>query len=282
MGLLAISADEAKEPDEFCDRIGKALHDAPPDGLSEALEAAPRNATCTALDHVELVRVKRADFLAMLREFPAVLRALVYLAKKRFDEERSSDPLYAQFVEQGLYQGQSLLVLDLDRCTRCDECTRACVQQHGTESHGLPITRLVRDGLQFDRFLIATACRSCKDAYCMVGCPVDAIHRGRHQQIVIEDHCIGCGLCERNCPYGNIQTPVSAVDELMVPDPDHLGRTRAVARAKAATCDLCDAGGTRESPLPRCVYACPHDAAHRTTGTALLDQVLARRSSGTT
>ena len=38
----------------------------------------------------------------------------------------------------------------------------------------------------------------------MIGCPVDAIHRGRHQQIVIEDHCIGCGLCAQNCPYGNI------------------------------------------------------------------------------
>ena len=283
MGLLAISADDAKRPtDELCRRIGDALRNAPPDGLSEALKAAPRNATCAALDHVELVRVKRADFLAMLREFPAVLRALIELTKARFAEERDANPLLRQFVEQGLYQGQSLLVLDLDRCTRCDDCTRACIQQHGTESHGLPITRLVRDGLQFDRFLVATACRSCKDAYCMLGCPVDAIHRGRHQQIVIEDHCIGCGLCERNCPYGNIQTPTSKVDELIVPDPHHPGRTHAVARAKAATCDLCDAGGTRESPLPRCVYACPHDAAHRMTGAELLAQVLPRRRSDET
>jgi Fe-S-cluster-containing hydrogenase component 2 len=38
----------------------------------------------------------------------------------------------------------------------------------------------------------------------MVGCPVDSIHRGKHLQIVIEDHCIGCGLCAENCPYGSI------------------------------------------------------------------------------
>lgn len=93
----------------------------------------------------------------------------------------------------------------------------------------------------------------------MIGCPVDAIHRGKHQQIVIEDHCIGCGLCSRNCPYGNI----FMAQDVRSP----------VARLKAATCDLCDAEGREDHPTPRCVYACPHDAAHRMTGDQLLRAV---------
>ena len=47
-----------------------------------------------------------------------------------------------------------------------------------------------------------------------------------------------------------------------------------VAQQKASTCDLCDAEGSRDSALPRCVYACPHDAAHRMTGEQLLAEVV--------
>jgi hypothetical protein len=40
---------------------------------------------------------------------------------------------------------------------------------------------------------------------------------------------------------------------------------------------LCDAEGREESPTPRCVNACPHDAAHRMTGEELLERVLGSR-----
>src|SRR5439155_19455260 len=130
----------------------------------------------------------------------------------------------------GLYQGQSLLVLDLQSCTRCDECTKACVQQHGTESHGLEITRLIREGLRFGDYLVTTSCRSCKDAYCMIGCPVDSIHRGNHLQIVIEDHCIGCGLCAKNCLYGNIEMMGNQNQQRKMTDPNHLAQTNDVAQ----------------------------------------------------
>ena len=107
---------------------------------------------------------------------------------------------------------------------------------------------------------------------------MDAIHRrGNHLEVVIENHCIGCGLCERNCPYGNIQTVESAKDVLEVADAGQPGGKRAVPRAKAATCDLCDAEGELATPQPRCVHACPHDAAHRMTGEELLGKVLERR-----
>ena len=93
---------------------------------------------------------------------------------------------------------QSLLVLDLVKCTRCDECTKACADTHQG------VTRLIREGLRFDKFLVASSCRSCLDPYCMVGCPVGSIRRRESREIIIEDWCIGCGLCAENCPYGNI------------------------------------------------------------------------------
>jgi Fe-S-cluster-containing hydrogenase component 2/CRP-like cAMP-binding protein len=257
IGLLALSPDDIGKTPEAIDV-----------SISEALAAGPvpagrRSATCAALDNLELARVARPDFLEMVRLFPTIRRRLVTISLDRLRGEGEDSLVKREYIEQGLYQGRSLLVLDLAKCTRCDECTRACIDQHGTTSHGTPITRLLREGKRFGDYLVATACRSCKDAYCMIGCPVDAIHRGKHLQIVIEDHCIGCGLCATNCPYGNI----SMEPNLTVPS----------AQPKASTCDLCDAEGKRDKPLPRCVYACPHDAAHRMTGDQFLKKVLGTR-----
>jgi Fe-S-cluster-containing hydrogenase component 2 len=218
-----------------------------------------------------MARIKRDVFWDMMRRFPDVLKKLVDTAVRRL--RNRDNPYIREFTEQGLYEAENLLALDLTKCTRCDECTKACVQQHGTASHGQPITRLLREGLHFGKFLVATSCRSCRDPYCMIGCPVDAIHRGKHLQIIIEDHCIGCGLCARNCPYGNISMEPNLRALMEVDDPEQAGQTRAVARRKASTCDLCDAEGREEHTTPRCVYACPHDAAHRMTGEELLQEV---------
>jgi Fe-S-cluster-containing hydrogenase component 2 len=60
----------------------------------------------------------------------------------------------------------------------------------------------------------------------------------------------------------------------MAPDPSRPDRRLAVVRQKATTCDLChDLGPNAE---PSCVYACPHDAAHRMRGEDLRDLVLGR------
>jgi len=156
-------------------------------------------------------------------------------------------------VRQGLMNAQSLLVLDLTKCTRCDECTKACSDAH------FGVTRLIRDGLRFENWLVASSCRSCLDPYCMAGCPVDAIHRKKTREMVIEDWCIGCGNCANNCPYGNINMHGFEVQE---DDPNQAGRKMAVVKQKATMCDLC----SELDGKPSCVYACPHDAAHRYSG----------------
>jgi CRP-like cAMP-binding protein/Fe-S-cluster-containing hydrogenase component 2 len=213
-----------------------------------------RTATCTALDHVELVRISGDDFRQMIERFPTVRAGLAAVAQERqFANQQRMQMLHSvpidQFLSQGLMEAQSLLVLDLENCTRCDACVNACADAHDG------VTRLVRDGLRFDQYLVATSCRQCRDPLCMVGCPVGSIRRRNSLEVIIEDWCIGCGLCARNCPYGNINLHPF---EVIVDDPEHAGRKKAAIKQKATSCDLCT-----HLKEPSCVYACPHDAAHR-------------------
>jgi CRP-like cAMP-binding protein len=218
------------------------------------LRGGVRTATCSALDHVEVVRISGADFMAILDRSPETRARLsaeaeMRLAQNRARHERVSTVPLDDFITQGLMEAQNLLLIDLERCTRCDLCVRACADAHDG------VTRLVRDGLRFDNYLVATSCRSCRDPLCMIGCPVNSIRRRESLEIVIEDWCIGCGLCAQNCPYGNINLHSFTVQ---APDESRPGRMRAVVREKATTCDL-----SRELKEPACVYACPHGAAMR-------------------
>jgi len=137
-----------------------------------------RTASATALDHVDLVSISGEDFKLILQNFPKIREKMVAIALERITEiQRQVAKVESNnlndFLKQGLMEARSLLVLDLEKCTRCDECTKACSDTHQG------VTRLVREGLRFENFLVASSCRSCLDPYCMVGCPVDAIHRGK-------------------------------------------------------------------------------------------------------
>jgi len=224
-----------------------------------------RTANCTALDHVEVVRIPGEDFRQMVERFPTVRRGLELVAQeRRFANQQRMEMVQGvpidQFLSQGLMEAQSLLVLDLENCTRCDACVNACADAHDG------VTRLVRDGLRFDHFLVATSCRQCRDPLCMVGCPVGSIRRRNSLEVIIEDWCIGCGLCARNCPYGNINLHPF---EVMAEDPENAGRKKATVRQKATSCDLCT-----HLKEPSCVYACPHDAAHRVEPRQFFQEVI--------
>ena len=223
-------------------------------GEMALLTGTPRTATCSALDHVEVVRVSGEDFQLMLDRFPEIRRRLEETAAEHIEQNRLSvtqvgEVSVDRFLNQGLMEAQSLLILDLDRCTRCDQCVRACADAHDG------VSRLVRDGLRFDRYLVATSCRQCRDPLCMVGCPVGSIRRRNSLEVIIEDWCIGCGQCANNCPYGNINMHPFPIE---LDDPAYPGRRIAGMKLKATSCDLC-----LDHEEPSCVYACPHDAAHR-------------------
>ena len=229
----------------------KYLHRSKYFGEMGLLGAGKRQATCTALDHVELVQLGKEDFALMMERFPEVRAAMQEKALRHEGENRRRLEMMApapvdEFLEQGLMQARNLLLIDLEKCTRCDDCVRACANSHDG------VTRLIRDGLRFDKYLVPTSCRSCHDPLCMIGCPVGSIRRRETLEIVIEDWCIGCSLCAKNCPYGNIN--MHTIEDPVTGEK----AARAKPKMKAVTCDLCASLGE-----PACVYACPHEAAMR-------------------
>ena len=115
------------------------------------LGGGTRTAACSALDHVEVVRISAEDFRAMVELYPEVRSGLERAARERQEANQErlrmmrSVPLES-FLAQGLMEAQSLLVLDLEKCTRCDACVTACADSHDG------VTRLVREGLRFREF----------------------------------------------------------------------------------------------------------------------------------
>jgi CRP-like cAMP-binding protein/Fe-S-cluster-containing hydrogenase component 2 len=229
------------------------------------LRSIKRIATCTALDAVDVVKVPGAEFTLMLEKFPAVRAQLEPVAEARMvaTKGRVIPPglRLDDYLNQGLFEAQNLLLIDLDNCTRCDACVQACAKAHDG------ISRLLRDGLRYDHFLVATACRSCRDPLCMTQCPVGSIRRKENLEIIIEDWCIGCGKCAELCPYGNINMhPLEVTKEVKtevksanpnIPPTVKIEKKKSTTY-KANTCDLCT-----QLSVPSCVYACPHDAAKR-------------------
>jgi Fe-S-cluster-containing dehydrogenase component/CRP-like cAMP-binding protein len=157
-----------------------------------------------------------------------------------------------EFVaEQRFFNGTQSMVIDMDRCTRCDDCVRACAATHD----GNP--RFLRHGPMIDNLMVANACMHCVDPVCMIGCPTGAIHRTSHggEVVINPASCIGCTICANNCPYDAIRMVEVRttkghfwVDEFQRP------------LLKATKCDLC----IEQPSGPACQNACPHAALTRT------------------
>lgn len=167
-----------------------------------------RTATCIALDRVDLVVIHRDEFAALMEGSPEFKLEIRKTAQARLSKQRLQKTMMQGvaegFFEEKLFQAQNLLVIDLDRCTRCDQCVRACADAHDGDAVLHPITKLVRDGRRYENFLVTAACRSCFDPLCMTRCPVSSIRRKENLEIIIEDWCIGCSMCSEDCPFGNI------------------------------------------------------------------------------
>jgi Fe-S-cluster-containing dehydrogenase component/CRP-like cAMP-binding protein len=213
--------------------------------------------TASSVGYSELVKMGPA-VVARLRERPEIEKQMWDSAVTRVKETGYArqhvdyGELLDFSLQRGLVQGSSVLVIDLERCTRCDDCVRACAETHG----GQP--RFVRDGPRYQHHLIARACYHCRDPVCLVGCPTGAIHRAQVGDVVEiqEAICIGCKSCATKCPYDAIimqPTGESWADDA-IPE-----QNRGKPRLVASKCDLC-----HTSPNgPACVNNCPQGCAIR-------------------
>ena len=214
--------------------------------------------TATSVEYAELVKIPLPAFRSLLKDAPEVQQQVWQSAAARIKETGFSrrNIGHSEFtqvaLESGLVQGNSILAIDLARCTRCDDCVRACAATHD----GRP--RFVREGDKVDQLLIAKSCYHCRDPVCLVGCPTGAIHRAGVGAVVdVEDEiCIGCSTCANNCPYDAIQ--MHDTGEIWPGDMVPTG-LRGQKRRVASKCDLCHDTGHG----PACVSNCPQGCAFR-------------------
>lgn len=87
-----------------------------------------------------------------------------------------------RILDRGLADANNLLLMDMDLCIRCGNCSLACHQIHGQ-------ARLKRTGIHVLRprtpthttlnqsLLMPSVCLHCKDPECLTGCPTGAIAR---------------------------------------------------------------------------------------------------------
>jgi CRP-like cAMP-binding protein/thioredoxin reductase len=248
----------------------------------------PRTATVKAVIATEAIRIDGRAFRSLLQVNSELRHTVEEKLAKRMAELQQAR-LHVQerdvvefFMRYGLGEATDVLVIDESLCVRCDNCEKACAETH----HG--VSRLNREaGPTFEMLHLPTSCRHCEDPHCMEECPPDAIHRAPNGEVWIDDQCIGCGNCERSCPYGVIQ--MAAVPQKkpgllswllfgMGPGPGEDKSPVALARRTgskhAVKCDMCKdiSGG------PACVRACPTGAAIRVEPTQFLEVMRRARS----
>lgn len=123
--------------------------------------------------------------------------------------DRRSVAAAAKEIATGIVDGTNLLVMDMDLCIRCGNCSMACHKVHGQSRllrRGIHIARPVKpNGLSTQHVLLPSVCLHCRDPECLTGCPTGAIARFSEGHIDIDPKtCIGCGDCATQCPYNAI------------------------------------------------------------------------------
>jgi CRP-like cAMP-binding protein len=243
-------------------------------------EGKERQATVTALGKVEIIRIP-ADVVHKLNASSVIrerLRKVVFARKEALLRVLGAGHTVAFAAQQMMLDGQveaaSLLIIDLERCVRCGNCSASCHDRHGA-------SRLARRGKKIRRraggfeegrhqhVLIPSSCYHCANPECMVGCPTGAIHREKDGEVNIYDFCIGCTNCARRCPYDNIT---------MADRPD-AGAVDAAGKKKSPTiatkCSLCK--GYDDAA---CVTNCPTGAILRVDPKLYFEEVAALRDDG--
>jgi cGMP-dependent protein kinase 2 len=244
-----------------------------------------RSATVRAAIKSEVIKLEGYSFKNLMQKKPELLAKLkkdmagrqdvnAYIEAKK-DSFSGIVDMYSNvanfLVENGIGEATDVLLIDENLCVGCDNCEKACADSHDG------LSRLDREaGKTFAHLHVPTSCRHCEHPHCMADCPPNAIHRGPDGEVYINDTCIGCGNCQRNCPYGVIRmdaTPPKKPGLLnwllfgAGPGPGEPSKKWSYKNAqpgvekakKAIKCDMCSGieGG------PACVRACPTGAAIR-------------------
>lgn len=142
-------------------------------------------------------------------------------------------------IATGIVDGANLLVMDMDLCVRCGNCSLACHKVHGQSRllrRGISITRPTSIGRERTQHVLSPqVCMHCKDPECLTGCPTGAIFRDPRGYVDIDPAtCIGCFDCATQCPYDAISmVPRNGEPEVTF---DLMGTLRKAFSFETATC----------------------------------------------
>ncbi len=170
--------------------------------------------TATIMSRTEVLEVG----ISQLRSNPELLKTIseYFPQFSEADDQPPGPPpdrrrveAAAKEIETGIVEGTNLLVMDMDLCIRCGNCSLACHKVHGQSRllrRGIHIARPVKpNSRSIQHVLSPSVCLHCKDPECLTGCPTGAISRFSAGQIDIDPKtCIGCGDCATQCPYNAI------------------------------------------------------------------------------
>lgn len=250
-----------------------------------------RSATVRATVKTQTLSLDAENFNRLLDMNSDLKDRLTEVVKGRLQENMSSQSseeagdILEFLLQQGLGEATDVLLIDKALCVNCDNCETACAETHDGTS------RLNRQGgAIFAEVHVPTSCRHCEDPHCMTDCPPDAIQRAPGGEVYIGDNCIGCGNCERNCPYDVIQMAYpsstkknfwtdmffgSLLSSGKKDQPEDSAKSNASDQIKQAVkCDMCkDLDGG-----PACVRACPTGAANRLSPEQFVNVITDRLS----
>ncbi len=182
-------------------------------GIEAITHAGEWEETCTLLGRTEVLEIS----ISKLRQYPelreTLLLAFSNIAPRDLTQNRQPLPIaksQEELIETGLVDATNLLVMDMDLCIRCGNCSLACHKIHGESRllrRGIHITRpfSLKQRSGFQSLLAPDVCLHCKDPECLTGCPTGSIGRFSDGQVDIDpETCIGCADCATQCPYNAI------------------------------------------------------------------------------
>jgi len=89
------------------------------------------------------------------------------------------------------------LFVDLEICSKCEECKVCCDYFYHPQNNGIVALR------EYATF--ATICRHCEEAPCVTSCYHDALERAADGHIKrYKMRCTSCKSCSLACPFGII------------------------------------------------------------------------------
>jgi carbon-monoxide dehydrogenase iron sulfur subunit len=212
------------------------------------IESVPRSATVVTSDECKLLVIRKDDFQELLKENAAISFNMLKVLSHRM-RETSKEMSSAKSIS--FFKGMTIISRP-DRCMSCRTCEIACAvaksRTHrlydSINEKPLPVKRIHVRKVQHGTagpVIRPEHCLHCKDAPCLTSCKFEAIKKDvvSGTIAIVEEKCVGCGLCARACPF------------------DVISLIRAEGKRRVALkCTYC-----REHQAgPACVRSCPTNA----------------------